>query len=167
MNLADIKELFAYNRWAHARIFDAVAQITPEQYAQDLKSSHGGIQGTLVHTVGAEKIWLARWKNEQNPTFLKVTDVPTLAELRALFERVDGERDRLLGSFTDETIHGTFIIKRADGATLTSSFAQAMQHLVNHATYHRGQVITMLRQIGAKAVSTDLILYYREKSGKA
>jgi uncharacterized damage-inducible protein DinB len=50
------------------------------------------------------------------------------------------------------------------GEDARSVFSHMLQHLVNHATYHRGQVTTMLRQLGAPAPkSQDLIRYYREK----
>jgi uncharacterized damage-inducible protein DinB len=47
------------------------------------------------------------------------------------------------------------------GEPFTSSLGQMLRHVVNHSTYHRGQVTTMLRQLGVPAPATDLILYYR------
>jgi uncharacterized damage-inducible protein DinB len=49
------------------------------------------------------------------------------------------------------------------GAAGKSVFWHMAQHVVNHATYHRGQVTTLLRQLGAPPpASMDLITYYRE-----
>ena len=53
------------------------------------------------------------------------------------------------------------------GAPQAQPLWQMLQHLVNHCTYHRGQIATMLRQLGAKTLGTDLILYYREQALRA
>jgi uncharacterized damage-inducible protein DinB len=54
-----------------------------------------------------------------------------------------------------------------DGQEMESTFSQMLQHVVNHATFHRGQVTTMLRQLGVPAPkSQDLIRFYRERATK-
>ena len=161
MTLAEMKILHAYNSWADNRIFDALTALSPEQYVSDMKSSHGGIHGTLVHLVGAEKIWLERWLGTPR-AFLTTEQVQTLAEVKKAWESVGLETARWLGTLTDKKIQETFTMKTAKGDTFTHVYWQAFQHLVNHSSYHRGQIITMIRQIGGKPVSTDLIQFYRE-----
>jgi uncharacterized damage-inducible protein DinB len=58
-------------------------------------------------------------------------------------------------------------MKTVNGDTFTHVFWHAFQHMVNHSSYHRGQIITMLRQLGEKPVTTDLIRFYRETGKKA
>jgi uncharacterized damage-inducible protein DinB len=161
MTLSELKLLHAYNSWANNRVFDAVAQLPSDQYMQDMKSSHGGIHGTLVHTVGAEKVWLERFTGEPQP-FLSQNPPKSLAELKTIWEKVGYDYAKWLGSMTDKKLTGTFTMKTLKGDTFTHVFWHAFQHVVNHSSYHRGQIITMLRQLGAKPVSTDLILFYRE-----
>lgn len=161
MTLHELKLLHAFNSWASNRIFDALSPLTPDQYIRDLKSSHGGIHGTLVHMVGAEKIWLERFQGEAQP-FLKVAEIPSLADVKTIWEKVGYDTAKWLGSMNDKALQGTFAMKTMKGDTFTQVFWQAFQHLVNHSSYHRGQIVTMLRQLDVTPPATDLIRFYRE-----
>jgi len=161
MNLQEIKTLHAFNAWASHRIFEATAALTPDQFTKDMKSSHGSIHGTLVHMVSAEKVWLGRWQGRAEP-FLKTTDVPTHGALVELWEKTGFEIAKFLGTLTDKKLQDTFIMKTMKGETFEHVLWHAMQHVVDHSTYHRGQVITMLRQLGITPPSTGLIVFYRE-----
>ena len=162
MTIQEIHELYAYNAWANNKIFDLVAQLKPEQYMQDLKSSHGGIHGTLTHMIGAEKVWLQRWQKDPNNVFIKAAEFPSFDALRALWNTVNEERGKFLAAMTDESLNDTITVTTLKGDVFVNSFSQMMQHMINHSTYHRGQVVSMLRQLGSNAVSTDLIGYYRK-----
>jgi uncharacterized damage-inducible protein DinB len=167
MNLQDIRSLYEFNYWAKARILDSLTSLTPEQYALDLKSSHGGIQGTLVHLVGAEEIWVRRWKGESPATFMKPADYPTLQSISDRWDMVEHE---IMGFChmlkSDADIAKTVTYKDLKGNTYTMALAPLMQHLVNHSSYHRGQIVTMLRQSGIKPPATDLVAFYREQAAK-
>src|SRR5256885_10163107 len=78
MDLAGGRELFAYNAGANRRVFTALRALPPEQYFRDLKSSHGGIHGTLCHIVWAEQLWLYRWLGKPNPAGAQGKDLATL-----------------------------------------------------------------------------------------
>ena len=86
-------ELFDYNAWANRTIFAAVAQLPDEQYFRDLKSSYGGIHGTLAHIVWAEQLWLHRWLGRPNPEVAQGRDLRALRDVRARWEEVEAERD--------------------------------------------------------------------------
>jgi uncharacterized damage-inducible protein DinB len=166
MTLQEIKLLHAYTSWANNRIFDAVAQIPVEQYAQDLKGSHGGIQGTLTHMVAAEKIWLSRWVGKPETKLMSVDEAPSLADLKSMWQKVGYETAKFLGSMTDRKLQETFPMTNSKGETFTHVYWQAIQHVVDHSSYHRGQIVTMMRQLGLKPPGTGLIMFYRE-AGKA
>ncbi len=161
MTLQEAKTLHAYNSWANNRIFDVVEKLPLEQYRKDMKSSHGGIHGTLTHIVGAEKVWVERFNTNVQP-FLKADEIPNAAELRKIWEKAGYETARWLGMMNDKKLNDTFEMKTSRGDVFRHVFSQAFQHMVNHSSYHRGQIVTMLRQIDATPVSTDLILFYRE-----
>lgn len=161
MTLTEIKTLHAYNAWADNMMFEALAAMPAEQYMQDMKSSHGGIHTTLIHLVGAEKVWLERFQGDPQP-FLTQNPPASLAELRAVWEKVGYDTAKWLGTMTDRKLTETFTMKTAKGDTFTHIFWQAFQHLVNHSSYHRGQIVTMMRQHGVKPPATDLIRFYRE-----
>src|SRR5881397_2156125 len=107
MDLVEARELFAYNAWANRRIFDAVAQLPTEHYLRDLKSSHGGIHGTLCHIVWAEQLWLTRWLLQPNPAVPQGRDLATLADARARWEEVDTERAAFLAGLTEARLADT------------------------------------------------------------
>ncbi len=132
-----------------------------DAYMQDFKSSHGGIHGTLVHIVGAEKIWLERFLGDPQP-FLSKTPPMSLSDLKTVWEKVGYDTAKWLGTMNDRKLQETFTMKTSKGDTLVHVFWQAFQHKVNHSSYHRGQIVTMLRQLDVKPPSTDLIQFYRE-----
>jgi uncharacterized damage-inducible protein DinB len=161
MTLQEAKTLHAYNSWATNHVFDVLATMPTDKYMQDMKGSHGSIHTTLVHMVGAEKVWLERFQDAAQP-FLSENPPASLAELKVVWEKVGYDTAKWLGMMTDKKLGETFTMKTAQGDTFTHVFWQAFQHVVNHSSYHRGQVITMMRQLGVKPVSTDLIRFYRE-----
>ena len=91
MNLLDIQTLFEYNAWARTRQVEVVESIPPEQYSRDMGSSHGGIHGTLFHIMGAEAIWLKRWKGESPASFWKPEEFPTFESLKQRWDIVEHE----------------------------------------------------------------------------
>lgn len=155
-------ELFDYNAWANRTIFDGVAKLPEEQYLRDLKSSYGGIHGTLAHIVWAEQLWLHRWLGKPNPAVPQGADLKSLAEVRSRWEAVEAERGSFLAEFNARRLEDTIRVKPSSGGEFTHSFRQMFRHFINHSSYHRGQIVTMLRQLGSKPPSTDLILYYRQ-----
>jgi uncharacterized damage-inducible protein DinB len=161
MTLSELKLLHAYNSWADNRIFDALVQLPAEQYLQDMKGSHGGIHNTLVHLVGAQKVWLERFQGAAQP-FLSENPPKSLAELKAIWEKVGHDTAQWLGTMSDKKLQEPFAMKTTKGDVFTHIYWRACQHVVNHSTYHRGQIVTMLRQLGVKPPATDLILFYRE-----
>ncbi len=154
--LNEFLELFDYNAWANRTIFDAVAQLPDDQYFRDLKSSYGGIHGTLCHIVWAEQLWLHRWLGKPNPVVPQGTDLQSLDEVRTRWETVDAERGRFEARLAE-----TRLVKPSSGGEYLHTYRQMFRHFINHSSYHRGQIVTFLRQLGATPPSTDLILYYR------
>ncbi len=166
MTLSELRFLHAYNAWATNRVFDALAPMPQDEYLRDMKGSHGSIHGTLIHMIGAEKIWLERWKGVPTEPFLNAASAATLADARHIWEKVGHATAQWLGGMSDRKLQETFTMKTLKGEAFTHVTWQAFQHLINHSTYHRGQVVTMMRQLGATPPSTDLIQFYRETSRK-
>jgi len=156
-------ELFDYNAWANRTIFDAVARLPDDQYFRDLKSSYGGIHGTLCHIVWAEQLWLHRWLGKPNPVVAQGKDLTSLADVRSRWEEVETDRGRFVAGMTEARLDDTKIVKPSSGGEYLHSFRQMFRHFINHSSYHRGQIVTFLRQLGTTPPSTDLILYYRRR----
>ncbi|HEU5262320.1 MAG TPA: DinB family protein [Gemmatimonadales bacterium] len=163
MTVAEVRQLYQFNAWANRRIFAALAALPAEQYLRDLKSSHGGIHGTLCHIVWAEQLWLHRWLGKANPAVQQGKDLASLADARARWEDVEAERGRFLQGLTDAKLADSITIQPTTGGAYVHTYQQTLQHTVDHSSYHRGQIITMLRQLGVKPPSTGLIGFYRER----
>jgi uncharacterized damage-inducible protein DinB len=168
MNREDILALYDYNAWANGRTLGAVDPLTPEQFLKDLGNSFPSVRETLVHIAGAEWAWLRRWQGESPTALIPVVDFPTLASVKDRFAAIQRERQTFLASLTEERLAQPFDYKDLAGNAYRLPLVQSMQHVVNHGTYHRGQVTTMLRQLGARPVPTDMSRYYLDKAaGKA
>ena len=163
MNLQDVRNLINFHYWGRNRILDAVDQLTPEQFTKEIGGSFGSVRNTIVHTLSAERVWLARWMGEPPAGWLVPDTFPTNAAIRDAW--IDHER-KLRGFFEtmdEQRLQKVMPYKTLDGQDAASPLWQMLQHVVNHATYHRGQVTTLLRQLGAQPpLSTDLIRFYRE-----
>lgn len=162
MNREQIQRLFAYDDWANDLVFEAAGRLSNEQLNQDMKTSHGGVLGTLVHIVAAEEIWLSRWTGRPSPAPLSVGDLPSLSALAHRWSAVQKERNAFVASFTDEKLDETLRVSMRAGE-FVHRYWEMFQHLVNHSSYHRGQIATMLRQLGVAPPPTDLIKFYREE----
>ena len=157
----ELKALLDYHYWARDRMLVALVALTPEQFTQPIESSFKSIRDTAVHIMGAEAVWYSRWRG--NPQGMLPTDgFRDVASLRAAWRELESGVRAFFQELGADEIETQMAYKSLKGETHSSSFKQMLQHVVNHATYHRGQVTTMLRQIGAKPPeSTDLINYYR------
>jgi uncharacterized damage-inducible protein DinB len=161
VTLQEIEQLVAFNRWANQCFFEALSQLSPEEYERDLQSSHGGIHGTLAHIVGAEKGWLCRWQRQPSTAAAALGRMTSLADLRAYWEPLCVDMQQFLTTLDDQKLHQTLTTTTHTG-TYTSPYWQMIQHVVDHSSYHRGQIVTMLRQLGRTPPSTGLIRFYRD-----
>jgi uncharacterized damage-inducible protein DinB len=162
MTLQEMKTLFSYDAWATNRLFDAVMAIPAEETTRDMHAGHGSIHGTLTHMIGAGRLWLSRWTTGQEIPMLLPVEVPGMPELRAAWEKTGYGFAKFLGSLTDRKLQETFVMKSSAGKTFTHILWHTMQHVADHQTYHRGQVVLMLRQLGHTPPRIGLIGFYRE-----
>jgi uncharacterized damage-inducible protein DinB len=166
MTLQEIKSLVAYSAWATNRIFEAVEVLPAEETMRDMKSSHKSIHGTLTHLVGAEKMWLSRMLGTPDKATIKPTDVPAVADVKATWEQTGFALAKFLGSQSDKKLEDTFGFLTPTGEQFTYRYSEALQHVVNHSTFHRGQVVALMRQMGHKPPDTGLTIFVRETRKK-
>jgi uncharacterized damage-inducible protein DinB len=159
----EARDLFGYHRWANARILDATSFLSSEQLDRDLGNSFGSIQGTLAHVLGADWVWLSRWLGT-SPTTFPGWDVSTHALLRQQWRDLEGRQKAFLDELEESDLERVVTYTMFSGKTMSNPLGELLRHVVNHATYHRGQVVTMLRQLEMEPPHTDLIVYYRERA---
>jgi uncharacterized damage-inducible protein DinB len=161
MTSKEILALFHYDEWATKRTIDSVSSLPEEKYKRDLKSSHGSIHGTLVHMYGAAWIWLERWKGNTPPAPFNVDQILDLSVLNDRWVEYRQSLDAYLPTVDDGKLSAASFFTDNKGNRRSDPLYQQMLQVVNHGSYHRGQVVTMLRQLGEKPQATDLMLYYR------
>jgi uncharacterized damage-inducible protein DinB len=167
MNIDDIRLLYDFNSWANRRTIEACAPLAPEQFTRDLASSFRSVRDTLAHIYGAQWIWLERWHGRTPATLPSAADFPDLETVRRRFVEIDRNLVDFAASLNADDLHRVVQYKTVAGTPHAQPLWQMLQHLANHSTYHRGQVTTLLRQLDAKATSTDLIAFYRERATQA
>jgi uncharacterized damage-inducible protein DinB len=166
MNLSDIKRQFDYMEWANDLAMEAAAKLVDENLHREVGISHGSIFGTLLHMAGAEWIWLERWhghspaKAEAWGQWTRET-CGDLTVLRERWDAVCDRRRRFVSELDEERLAADLHFKLLSGDASSMPLVDQMQHVVNHATLHRGQVVGMIRQLGIDPPSTDLIFYLR------
>ena len=162
MTIDEARELFGYGSWATGRMVGAAEALTEAQFEAEATSSFPSIGATLAHIVGAEWIWLRRWLGD-NPTSVPIwKGRPNLTELKAQLAAVEAERASFLARLTDADLERAVSYRGLDGQGFAHPLRQLMLHVVNHSTYHRGQLATLLRQLGQTPPSTDFTRYLRE-----
>lgn len=164
MNLPELQALLDYHYWARDRLLAAVAPLTAEQFTRDLGNSFASVRDTLVHLYGAECVWCARWEGESPGGLPDPSSFPDLDSIRTAWReqerRVRAVLERLGAAGLERPIE-----YERNGVRYAEPFWQMLQHVVNHGSYHRGQVTTLLRQLGAAPPpSLDLIAFYRERA---
>ncbi len=165
MDHADLRLLIDFNYWARDRVFQAVSHLTPEQYTRDLGNSFKSMRDTLVHVYSAEWVWYTRWNGESPTAPIPSDRYPDLASLQSAWVELESQIRSFFDGLRESDLSRVFEYRLLNGQPGKSPFWQMLQHVVNHGSYHRGQVTTMLRQLGAApAKSTDLITFYRERA---
>jgi uncharacterized damage-inducible protein DinB len=164
MTFDELNSLVDYNYWARDRLLDAVSALTEEQFTRDMGSSFASVRDTIAHICNAESIWIWRWIGRQPTGFQKPERIPDVAAARAEWAGLEREMRDVLRQLGPDGVLRTIEYRDTKGAAHSGVTWQMVQHVVNHGSYHRGQVTTMLRQLGAHPPkSMDLIAYYREK----
>jgi uncharacterized damage-inducible protein DinB len=168
MTPADLRTLIDYHYWARDRALDAAALLTPEQYTKPLGSSFTSVRDTLAHTYSSEWAWYWRWRGTSPTSMLPFDQFPDVASLRKAWAEHEAKVRAFVGALDEAGVNRVYEYKTLNGQPGSSAFCEMLQHVVNHASYHRGQVTTMLRQLGAQpGKSMDMIAYYREaQAGK-
>jgi uncharacterized damage-inducible protein DinB len=155
----EISTLFAYNRWANARILQPVSELTAEEMARDLGGSFPSVHETLAHIYAAEWIWLERWNGRSRKALPTGRDVPTLEALREKWRTIEDACRDFVAGLTDARLTEVIGYVNVKGETWRYALSDMLVHVANHSTYHRGQVVSMLRQLGRTPLSTDYLVF--------
>jgi len=162
MNKQDILTLYEYNQWANAKILNAAANVTQEQYLAPASFPHGSLRGTLVHALFAEWIWRKRWEGISPTVRLKPEDFPMFESLHMRWLGEEKQLMDFVDGLTDEKLNNTFNYTNTSGKPFSRILWQAMAHLVNHGTQHRSEAAAILTELGHSPGDIDLISFLIE-----
>jgi uncharacterized damage-inducible protein DinB len=154
-------DLAAYNRRADQKAMDWLCQITDEQWEQVNVSSFSSIRQTAVHIASAEKIWIDFWNNVANPVYLSANFTGTKTQLTDIWKAASSCLENFIIAHPEENLNQPVSFIYPNGNIGQMPYYQTFAHIINHSTYHRGQLVTLLRQAGFdRFTSIDLATYY-------
>lgn len=167
MKPSEMRDLFAFNAWANHRVLGAAEALATEQFTQPMGSSFSSVRDTLAHICGVEWVWLERMEGRSPTSIPEAKEYSNVAALRARWLETEKRWLEYVSRLDQAELDEQVDYKTLSFGASRDARWQMMQHVVNHGTYHRGQVIALLRQLGAKGASTDLIAFYRERKAAA
>jgi uncharacterized damage-inducible protein DinB len=158
----DIVALFAYDLWANRKVFDACRKLTAEQYVAEPVPGWSSVRSTISHIALATEINLRTIAGDPNDRIPTEADLATVEDAAQLLERAYRRFEGLRPTLTPERLN-TVLTLRAIGRTFTLPSWAILRHIVNHSSYHRGQVASKLKRFGIEQPITDFFWWVIEQ----
>jgi uncharacterized damage-inducible protein DinB len=160
MTLSELCQLFEYNEWANRTLMCAANDLSREELMREMGASFGSVRTTLLHIVSGEWRWLQFWLGRPYERDFLLSDYTTVDALEALRVEVERELRNFVAGLTDEDLTRRHQVRGGEQPLL-----HTLQHILHHSTYHRGQVVTLLRQLGRTPPSTDFLVFVTGRPG--
>ncbi len=154
MTAEEIRLHVSYSGWASKKLLDAALLLPEEQQRREFGVSHKSLIGTLEHIFLADRIWFSRMVD---PRVLELNETLSIS-----WPQLQKRWENWAAGLTHQEIVRTVDYKDMKGNSHRTPVWQIALHVVNHATLHRGQAMSLLRQLEVAPPPTDLIFYYRE-----
>lgn len=161
--MTDLIKLIDFNAWANTRIAERVQELPQEIFVQHTGGSFPSIKATMRHLLEADWRWLHRWKGHAKVAIPDHWQTEDAISLIQLWLPVQQEMKSAILEWPSLGLEQVAIITQ-NNLSLNMSLADSVFHTVNHGSYHRGQLINMLRMLGQEAVQTDYLIYCMENS---
>ena len=158
----DYASLWAYNRWADCRVLGACRSLTPEQYVAEPTPGWSSVRSTLTHLAIVTDGWLLGVKGEVVDQFPTEADLPTVDDVERLLDRADRTFQEISPKLTPEWLATPREFRGGKRSAVLPPWV-VIRHVVNHATYHRGQVASKLKRLGVEQPATDLVYWAFEQ----
>lgn len=161
---AVVRDLLLYMLWADRLMLKAVREVSAEDLTRDAGISFGSLLGTMAHMLGSQQLWFARFSGHPLDHRPGLQDFPNLPAWIHGWEETAAGLEAFLAGLTDDQLAVPLTWTGSNGEVYTRPLWQPVIHMVNHNTYHRGQVVSLLRQMGYQPPTTDLIYYFAERA---
>jgi uncharacterized damage-inducible protein DinB len=156
--LPTIREMFEHNYWARDQQLRVCAGLAPAELERPLGGSFPSLHATLVHLVAVEWLWLERWRGRSPRALVPPAELPTFAALRERCQAVEAEMRGFLSALDEDALGRSLTIVSTRGEQWTYPLWRMVMHLLNHQSFHRGQVTTQLRMLGAQPPRIDFLV---------
>jgi uncharacterized damage-inducible protein DinB len=153
----DLAPLYAYNSWANARVLETLRAMPESDYVKEQGGGWPSLRATFVHIAGATDAWAERFAGGDALRLATVAELPLLEDAARVLLAAEEKHARLLPTYTKERLAEPFAWKNLAGEVKTAPFGIVVRHVVNHQTYHRGQIAAMARRLGHAPKSTDMV----------
>jgi uncharacterized damage-inducible protein DinB len=167
MNPQEMLTLYEFNAWADRRMLEAASTLTRDQFTKPLGSSFSSVRDTVVHIYGVEWLWLERFQGRSPAAIPNNQEFADITKLKASWSTFEHVLLDFVRGLSQVDLDRVMEYKTMKFGVYKNPLWISMLHLVNHGTYHRGQVTTMLRQLGGQPILTDLMHFYRERATAA
>ena len=158
----DIVALFASDRWANRKVLDACRKLTAEQYVAEPVPGWSSVRSTISHIALATEFNLRTLAGDPDDRIPTEADLATVDDVAQLLERAYRRFEELRPTLTPERL-STLLTLRPPGFTATLPRWAMLRHIVNHSTYHRGQVASKLKRFGIEQPITDFFWWVIEQ----
>ena len=153
-----------YNYWANELLLSVIERdMNNKMLDKEIISSFPSLRKTAYHLWDAEFIWLKRLTGESLNNWPSKNFNGTFSEAKEKILLNDKLFIEFVEKLNVEKLSELFTYKNVEGKTFTNPMWESVHHCMNHSTYHRGQIVTMLRQLGITNIpSTDFISFCRK-----
>jgi uncharacterized damage-inducible protein DinB len=161
----NLASMFAYTRWADSLMLKAVSQLSPEQFVQEPSPGWASVRSTIVHMGVVMQVW-GRSLRGEDPSSARPNeaDYQTLQACTTLLHEGHDLFDSLVANLTTEHLNSIWETKDPRGTLRRVPYWAAYRQVINHGTYHRGQVASKLKRLGVDPPFTDLVLWAIEQT---
>jgi uncharacterized damage-inducible protein DinB len=158
--------LFAYNRWADRRVLDACRKLTAEQYIAEPVAGWSSVRSSIVHIAVVTEGWLNGFEGESDRDILTEANLPTIDDAERLLDRANQVFEKLVPKLAPEWLATPLTMRRGSRSAVLPPWV-VLRHIVNHSTYHRGQVASKLKRLGVEQSATDFVFWAFEQVPQA
>lgn len=160
----DTLKHFEYHKWANQKVFEHLKNLPEELFTQEIKSVFSSISEVVIHMCVADAMWLkvlsgGSFEQSKNLAIQLNQELrgKGIEGITAFFEDTAIQYQTFFESLED--LDADITVEHPSFGRMKTSYSELMNHVINHGTYHRGNISAMLRQLGHASVPTDYVFY--------
>lgn len=155
----------AYNVWANVQLLETILQLPVEDQSREIKSSFKSLYKTVLHLWDAEAMWWQRMKLEERIIRPSENFSGGMKEAGEGLLQQSRQWQTWIAHTPEHNLHHEFIYQNTKKEHFKQEVCIILLHVFNHGSYHRGQLVNMLRQLGQENIpQTDFVHWSRKKS---